>query len=339
MTITFRRAGLVVIAGVLVLWVTGCGGGGDSSEALTGGDGDSPTPAITGSLHIVVQWPERVSPQAIPQAAESIYIELSSESGGRSTSVAIVRPATEATLREVPTGPAVLAAYACDGADWYEANVLATARRSVNIVEGDNAPVALDLGPLPQFPTSTLFPLAIGNEWTYQVTDYINPPAPAELESSRRGLPAPAQADGQFLLAIVGNGICAGAVWFNAIVLEQGVITDYMYLLHNPTGFRSEGSPWSFQQNYLLKNPLAVGTEWRYPDRSATRTIAGVNETVVVPAGTFRGCLLVEEQGDAYGSLYRDWFAPGVGLLKEERYYIGILTGATELVQYQLVGP
>jgi hypothetical protein len=88
--------------------------------------------------------------------------------------------------------------------------------------------------------------------------------------------------------------------------------------------------------SYVLKPPFQTGATWQgtskthmwAPDTAlaTTLTIQATAETVTVPAGTFSGCLLIEEKGVAKpgGSLTqgiavanRSWFAPGVGIVKE----------------------
>ena len=345
MKITVQRTCLFVLAVVLAVWLTGCGGGDDASNTLMGGGGDATAPATTGSLRVTVKWPERVSPQAIPEAAESIRVEvLVSDPYGDYvvSSATIVRPNNEADLRDVPTGEVTVCAYAYDGQEWWDANVLAVAETSVEVVEGDNDAVTLDLGPLPEHPTSTFLPLAIGNQWTYQYSESggVPPePAPYTIESRRGGLIHSAQANSELVLTITRNEMCWGELWFEAIISQDGEGTDQMYFLHNATGLRTEEWLGTYDEYYLIQNPLEVGTNWVSPGGYATRTIVGVDETVTVPAGTFTGCLLVEEQEEGYDGVGKDWFAPGVGLVKQEWYYNDVLADGMELIDYQVASP
>jgi hypothetical protein len=105
-------------------------------------------------------------------------------------------------------------------------------------------------------------------------------------------------------------------------------------------------------RRYVLKKPYAVGTEWKafttayvlqrrnevpkevrrtHKPMVMTYQIAAANEGVEVPAGRFEGCLRV--LGNAAVRVYvdhqfawrdiglvtREWYCPGVGLVKVER--------------------
>jgi len=86
--------------------------------------------------------------------------------------------------------------------------------------------------------------------------------------------------------------------------------------------------------NYVLKAPLRLGARWSSTWQSAqasgpfilptTKSITGTNQTITVPAGTFRGCVLVTIAGSAplpgTDALLevsgREWYAPDVGYVK-----------------------
>ncbi len=105
------------------------------------------------------------------------------------------------------------------------------------------------------------------------------------------------------------------------------------------------------ERRYVLKQPLAVGTEWReisrpllilriYPFRVRVGKdaqvpmiyrIESLTETVTVPAGTFENCIKVVAEGsfvtytDAVSGeteipmRVEEWYAAGVGLVKQVR--------------------
>ena len=77
---------------------------------------------------------------------------------------------------------------------------------------------------------------------------------------------------------------------------------------------------------YLLKRPIKTGTTWAatlnpgnghsVPSKA---TIESTDETVDVPAGTFKGCVKVHVVGNTKGTTDQDaymWFAPSVGMIK-----------------------
>ncbi len=77
---------------------------------------------------------------------------------------------------------------------------------------------------------------------------------------------------------------------------------------------------------YKIKYPIKVGTTW---DAGIKLTIESIDEVVTVSAGTFKGCVKIKgigaikkDFGDPIGvanirSEIYDWYAPGVGLIKE----------------------
>jgi hypothetical protein len=88
--------------------------------------------------------------------------------------------------------------------------------------------------------------------------------------------------------------------------------------------------------NYVLMVPLADGTTWsstwqstqdgRRMSLPTVKAITAVNETVMVPAGTFAGCLRLRITGKADVNLTsgpatievqgNEWYAPEVGFIK-----------------------
>ncbi len=73
------------------------------------------------------------------------------------------------------------------------------------------------------------------------------------------------------------------------------------------------------QPEYLLKNPIQMNTAWQGKD--GQYRIAGVNETVQTPAGTFRGCVRVDRARADNPIAFSWWYAPRVGLVKYQRTF------------------
>ena len=78
-------------------------------------------------------------------------------------------------------------------------------------------------------------------------------------------------------------------------------------------------------QHYILKGPMEVGNRWIFPvdfvsprpyPESVEATIEATNETVDVPAGTFKGCIKVRIGAAADSHVTYEWFAPSVGMVK-----------------------
>ncbi len=137
---------------------------------------------------------------------------------------------------------------------------------------------------------------------------------------------------------------------------SQGI--DY-YLRADPTGIYRKARRTFIETDpridpaprYILRAPFTVGTNWtsdthpylitrtgpgridytRLRQAQMSYTITATDAAVTVPAGHFYDCLLVEGEAEVsiYGDavhgtvqvplLTREWYAPGVGLVKMER--------------------
>lgn len=84
---------------------------------------------------------------------------------------------------------------------------------------------------------------------------------------------------------------------------------------------------------YLIRYPLQIGTRWTQPSLEfdllndnrklpvdLKADIAATQETVIVPAGSFSGCLKINLEGKTFDQQFHIqknlWYAPGVGLIK-----------------------
>ena len=97
----------------------------------------------------------------------------------------------------------------------------------------------------------------------------------------------------------------------------------------------------------LLCLPFTAGSSWSSvvgPSTTERYEIAGVNETVAVPAGTFRGCLRVRSRvwGGGVQQVAELSYARGVGLVRLETF--AVVSGVArpqvrgELESYRLSG-
>jgi hypothetical protein len=139
------------------------------------------------------------------------------------------------------------------------------------------------LGP----PAAKLFPLAVGNRWTYRV---------------------------QFLGA---NQLLSVAI----VSGQPGTFVDNRgqryYVDH--AGVRDD-------RRYLLRDPLSPGKSWNSVV-SLTETeayqVAGIGESIEVPAGHFSGCVRVEGRNPGPGNavqLAEQVYCPDVGLVRVTTY-------------------
>jgi hypothetical protein len=153
------------------------------------------------------------------------------------------------------------------------------------------------------------FPLAVGNAWTFLDR------SPQQTEPARRTVRIVARdPDGYF----VDDGR-------NALRADADCLHD--------------------RARRLLCQPIEPGRSWTSvvgPSVTEHYEIAGVGETVVVPAGTFQGCVRVRSQirSGKVGQVAELTYAPGVGPVKLETF--AVVGGVSrpqvrgELESYQL---
>ena len=76
---------------------------------------------------------------------------------------------------------------------------------------------------------------------------------------------------------------------------------------------RREGGIYRTQSgSWLLRAPIRVGAEWDAP-LGATARVVSVTESLQTPAGSFEGCVRVEESGGPSGRETATVYCPGVG--------------------------
>lgn len=142
----------------------------------------------------------------------------------------------------------------------------------------------------PSTGAAVFFPLAVGNTWTYRDI------SPQNREARRT-------------VRIVSQD-------------AQG------YYLDNARGaLRSDAECVRDRVRRLLCTPLTKGKTWSSVVSFATTEryeIAGVNESVEVPAGKFKGCVRVRSQVRAENveRIAEFTYAPGVGLVKLETFAV-----------------
>lgn len=140
---------------------------------------------------------------------------------------------------------------------------------------------------------SDYFPIAPGNKWTYtdgkqKLNLYILRKRPTHAEGFKTWV---------FLWT-------DGPRQWYCKANQEGL---YLY-----TGLDSP------RRIHVLKYPPRVGTVWvaffEYHVTARYRTV----EHVVVPAGAFGGCLLMEVLSPARNVIYKGWFKPRIGFVRVE---------------------
>jgi hypothetical protein len=189
---------------------------------------------------------------------------------------------------------------------------------------------------------SKYFPLNEGMSWTYSLTtEYSNEEESLEKQLTITNLGVEKFGKQTYYVRRTSSGI------------------DYYHNFDETGLFREalrtlvESKPrMDRAKRYVLKQPLEIGTEWReisrpllmlrvYPYRVRVGKdaqvpmiyrIESLSETVTVAAGTFENCIKVVANGtfntytDAVSGdteipmKVEEWYAPGVGLVKQIRY-------------------
>jgi hypothetical protein len=127
--------------------------------------------------------------------------------------------------------------------------------------------------------------------------------------------------------------------------VDVGGVSTFSFILEDANGIceyasQERGAPEPEikpNPSYILRNPVKAGTTWQEQTRThilqenvpftLTSTIEGTDETITVPAGTFKSCVKVKGSGNAQKKLgilgdaqitveQYTWFAPGVGMIK-----------------------
>lgn len=156
--------------------------------------------------------------------------------------------------------------------------------------------------------------LTEGNELTVTRADIVNMQETHLL--GRRTIPQRSDMFGQILIRF--------------LVIDGRGVFEYAQQV-------GDGVPISTEPpNYVLRAPVADGTTWssnwqtvkdgRRLSVPTVKAIAAVNETVMVPAGTFADCLRLRITGKVDVNLRSgpstidvqgdEWYAPGVGFIK-----------------------
>jgi len=197
---------------------------------------------------------------------------------------------------------------------------------------------------------ASYFPLAEANKWSYHLTVYVD-----QSSASKRALPSPG------LFRLVPAGVLAKmapaqSVDLVSTVLGSAIIEGESYwalesemLETGETGIQNMRSDHTGIYRYeqlgeqggdvpVLKLPPTVGDTWTMlGDENITYTTEATNESVTVPAGSFR-CVRVRQVDSTVSPAYTivTWFAYGVGLVQDNTLEGDTLTSEIGLVSYEL---
>jgi hypothetical protein len=154
---------------------------------------------------------------------------------------------------------------------------------SLACAEGQKPPSEIATGPS----AKQLFPLAVGNRWTYRSTF---------LGASQ-----------ELTVSIVSE--------------DEGIFVDSRGLR-----FRVSREGLRDEQRYLLRDPISVGKKWSAVidiRQTESYRVTEVGAAVTVPAGQFRGCVRVEAtsaETPSHVSIAEQTYCPDVGLVRVVTY-------------------
>ena len=174
----------------------------------------------------------------------------------------------------------------------------------------------------PDVVDSVILPLAIGNEWITEVTEYN--------ESG--------QVTGQFTGTgtVVGDTMINDWPWYFLETDTSG--TDTSLWTNRDDGAwawtDSAGTP----EVLMLKYPAVPGES--YSVYSVSVAVEAVDMNVTVPAGTF-SCYYYRVYIPIFGTIGKIWAAPDIGIVRAEEYGLSLfgtyLSREVELTSYSLV--
>ncbi|NOY92783.1 MAG: hypothetical protein GXP55_16460 [Deltaproteobacteria bacterium] len=147
---------------------------------------------------------------------------------------------------------------------------------------------------------TTLYPLADGNIWTYDI-------------DTETGLPSLG-----IMRVVSGDGR-------NFVVQQDGASRALHYEVRPDGIFRTDFDV------YLLKAPIAVGAEWPAPSGRTAR-VTSVTERIDTPEGTLEGCVRVDEEGGDADRFISTTFCPRIGIARMQSGLRARLTGMTARV-------
>jgi hypothetical protein len=129
------------------------------------------------------------------------------------------------------------------------------------------------------------YPLQAGWKWSYDI-----------------------EKDGQHILSFYSVLERIG----DSVIVQAG--EDRLLYAITPQGIaRREGAVLG---DFLLKDPIAAGAAW--PVSQGRAQIVSIGQSLTVPAGTFSGCVVVEETRSEPNRIVRTTYAPGVGPVQVE---------------------
>lgn len=153
-------------------------------------------------------------------------------------------------------------------------------------------------------PAAKWFPLAIGNSWTYNITQdtsLITPEPGQKLIAKYSGT-----------MSSPSKMTQGGLVWYN--MHFAALIGSYDALARrDANGLLGKDMPPAAPREYAIKAPIQVGATWNGGKTGIGFKITSLTKKVTVPKGTFKNCLVVVSTDTPANTKTTTYYAPGVG--------------------------
>ncbi len=148
--------------------------------------------------------------------------------------------------------------------------------------------------------SGNLWPMTLGNNWTYLDTDYY---------------------DGSYYtVSVIETGVDMSFGSNMALIVssnEDEKWSDSVYFENSDNYIREwiyDGGSQSWTYFTFLELPLAIGKTWQpWADDSYTMECVSLDTTIAVEAGTFENCVKIKSSSE-FGETYY-YFTQGVGLV------------------------
>ena len=182
-------------------------------------------------------------------------------------------------------------------------------------------------------PTSTYYPLKVGNKWVFSGRDYAPSRRAGFLALAPERQMAP---KGTYVSTdqVLGTTVYHGLTWLKVRESADGDSYNF-WCRHDVVGLAArEVAPASTgRTEYAIKAPLKVGTAWQARDGSLK--IISTTATVQVPAGKFTNCVAVQgKYPDAETVVW--YYHAGVGPIQMKDTISGVLSGRLDLKSYTI---
>lgn len=191
--------------------------------------------------------------------------------------------------------------------------------------------------------TAQYLPLAVGNVWEYNYTVYTSPTGIKSVRPSRhpsRPYVGAKQVSSTDTVTVTGISVIGGKEWYSVVYQYPNGAPQITYARHTAAGLLSLYD--NSQPFFVLKNPVAVGTNWTVSwidendnPQTSRLTVRSLDETIATPAGTYTSCVQVEDVvlGDE-SDVLTSWYAPNVGEVREEHHEGTALRSQLELTSF-----